>query len=97
MYPTIVIILVENQRSMADDYGFSSNGPTKVNVLTPPASDVRTATFGHLSFAGAGQTTVDADTYFQQSRGGMDSQLAVEDKDEKPVGILGKESPNQMV
>ena len=49
MYPTVVVVLVESQRSMADICGISSSTASK--VAGPMASSDRAATLGHLSFA----------------------------------------------
>jgi len=49
MYPTVVIILVETQRSMADVYDISPSNASKLGG--PVASEARPATLGHFSFA----------------------------------------------
>jgi len=96
MYPTIVITMVNSQRSVAEVCGLSTPGSTKVEVSSPTHPDTRTATFGHLSFAAAARTTDETDSYFQTTRG-QGTQDGQEVIDEKVVGILGKESPNRMV
>lgn len=50
MYPTIVIMLVESQRSMADICGISISD-SRVTVKEVSLSGPRAATLGHLSFA----------------------------------------------
>jgi len=49
MYPTVVIILVETQRSITDVCESSPSNASK--LAGPPASEARPATLGHLSFA----------------------------------------------
>jgi len=49
MYPTVVIVLVESQRSMADICDISPSIASK--VAGSPGSQDRAATLGHLSFA----------------------------------------------
>ncbi|RDB26947.1 hypothetical protein Hypma_005026 [Hypsizygus marmoreus] len=49
MYPTIVVVLVNAQRSILETYGFSDNMSNKGEHVHGTAS--RSATFGHLSFA----------------------------------------------
>ena len=52
MYPTVVIILVETQRSMMD---FCEIGPSNASTLAGPvASKARPATLGHLVIAAVG-------------------------------------------
>ena len=49
MYPTVVILLVETQRSMVDVCDIS---PLNASELAgPAASEARPATLGHISFA----------------------------------------------
>jgi len=56
MYPTVVVVLVETQRSMTDICEVSS--ATKIAGPAPPES--RPATLGHLSFAvGPMHSTID--------------------------------------
>ena len=55
MYPTIVIVLVNSQRSMVDTYGFT-------NVLNKKQGETldveaRPATVGHLSFVVSDDTS----------------------------------------
>ena len=64
MYPTVVIVLVETQRSilrsMPDIYEISLSNATKL-----AASEARPATPGHLSFAvGSVHSTTDNETEF---------------------------------
>jgi len=49
MYPTVVIILVETQRSMTDMCEISPSNASK--LAGSMASEARPATLGHLSFA----------------------------------------------
>ena len=49
MYPTIVILLIENQRSMVDVCEISPSNASKFGDQV--ASESRPATLGHLSFA----------------------------------------------
>ena len=49
MYPTVVIVLVETQRSMTDICEISSLSATK--LADPMASEARYATLGRLSLA----------------------------------------------
>ena len=49
MYPTVVILLVETQRSMTDICEIGPSNPSK--LAGPVGSEARHATFGHLSFA----------------------------------------------
>ena len=48
MYPTIVIVLVETQRSMTDIYEIST--PNTSRLAGPVASEARAATLRHPSF-----------------------------------------------
>ena len=48
MYPTVVIVLVETQRSMTDIYEISQSNTSKIEG--PVASETLPATLGHLSF-----------------------------------------------
>ena len=48
MYPTVVIVLVETQRSMADVCGISPSNACKAAGLV--ASEPRPATLEHVSF-----------------------------------------------
>ena len=49
MYPTLVVLLVQLQRSMTDVWEISS--PNAGRPGGPVASEIRHATLGHLSFA----------------------------------------------
>jgi len=67
MYPTVVVVLVESQRSMTDICEISPSNASK--FAGPQASDVRPATLGHLSFAGGPiYTTMDMESEYQRSR-----------------------------
>lgn len=65
MYPTIIVILVNNQRSFVDTYGFSSPGGEDIIVN----AESRPATFGHLSFAVPGTTQGTVSTVPQLANG----------------------------
>jgi len=67
MYPTVVTVLVETQRSMTDVCEIS---PSNAGRLAAPAgSEARPATFGHLSFAaGPVHSTTDNEAESQRSR-----------------------------
>ena len=49
MYPTVVVLLVETQRSMSDICEISPSDASK--PAGPAASEARPAILGHLSFA----------------------------------------------
>ena len=67
IYPTIVIVLVETQRSMADVWEISPSNASK--FAGPVATEVRPATFGHLSFAvGTAHTSTDIEVELSRSR-----------------------------
>ena len=78
MYPTVVIVLVETQRSMAD---ICEIGPPNASQLAGPvASEARPATLGHLSFAVGPVHTTDDEAESQrscvlQSQGGQEHGL----------------------
>ncbi|KAG6914328.1 hypothetical protein DXG01_000976 [Tephrocybe rancida] len=59
MYPTIIIVLVNTQRSFVDTYGFSE---AEDHGHVQPDSQYRPATMGHLSFAAGPQTESTANT-----------------------------------
>jgi len=66
MYPTVVIILVETQRSMTDICEISPSNASK--IAGPVASQVRPATLGHPSFAvGPVHSTMDNEGESQRS------------------------------
>jgi len=70
MYPTVVIVLVETQRSMMD---VCEINPSDAGKLVAPVgsdtSEARPATSGHLSFAvGSVHSTTDNETESQRSR-----------------------------
>ena len=65
MYPTVVILLVETQRSMADICEISSSSAGR--LAGPVVSEAHPATLGHLSFAVMNSTT-DNDTKSLSSR-----------------------------
>jgi len=68
MYPTVVIVLVETQRSMADICEISPSNASKV-AAAPVGSEARPATPGHLSFAGEPvHSTTDNEAESQRSR-----------------------------
>ena len=66
MYPTVVIVLVETQRSMVDVCEIhTSNAST---LAGPVASESRPTTLGHLSFAvRPGHSTTDSEAESQLS------------------------------
>jgi len=67
MYPAVVIVLVETQRSITDVCEISPSNASK--FPGPLASEARHATLGHLSFAvGPIDTTVDNESEYQRSR-----------------------------
>jgi len=67
MYPAVVIVLVETQRSMMDVCEMSPS--TESKFAGPGASEGRAATFGHLSFAvGSMNSTIENESEFQRSR-----------------------------
>ena len=49
MYPTVIVVLVESKRSMADIFEISPSNTIK--FAGPVAHEARPATLGHLSFA----------------------------------------------
>jgi len=64
MYPTVVILLVETQRSMTDICETSQSNASK--IAGPVASEARPATLGPLSFAiGPVPSTADTETESQ--------------------------------
>ena len=67
MYPTVIIIVVETQRSMTDICEISPSNAGRLGG--PVASDARPATLGHLSFAlGPVHSTTYNETESQHSR-----------------------------
>ena len=80
MYPTVVILLVETQRSMMDVCDVSPSNAGK--LVGPAASEARPATLGHLSFARGPVYSTDNEAESQRSRalqsqGGQDHGLEV--------------------
>ena len=73
MYPTVVIVLVETQRSMTDIYEISQSNTSKIEG--PVASETLPATLGHLSFevGSVNDSTTDNKTESQR-RGALESQ-----------------------
>ena len=65
MYPTIVIILVETQRSITDICEISVLNASKFSG--PVTSEARAATFGHLSFTVL-NSTMDSEAESLRSR-----------------------------
>ena len=51
MYPTIVVVLVETQRSMVDICEIGPSSPSKFAAAAASDCEVHAATLGHLSFA----------------------------------------------
>ena len=67
MYPTVVMVLVETQRSMADICEISPSNASR--LAGPVASEARPATLGHLSFAvGPVHSATDNEAESQRSR-----------------------------
>jgi len=67
MYPTVVIVLVETQRSITDVWEIRPSNLSK--LAGPVASEARSATLGHLSFAGGPvYRTTDNEAETQPSR-----------------------------
>ena len=67
MYPTVVVVLVETQRSMTDVCEISASNAS--TVAGPMASEARPATSEHLSFAvGPVHSTTDNEAESQRSR-----------------------------
>jgi hypothetical protein len=67
MYPTVVILMVETQRSMMDVCQISLQNAS--NIAGPVTSDARPATLGHLSFAaGPLHTTTENEAEYLPSR-----------------------------
>ena len=76
MYPTVVMLLLESQRSMT--YVYEISLPNASRLADPMASEVRYATLGHLSFAaGPVHSTTDNETRSQrlQSQSGQEHGL----------------------
>ena len=70
MYPTVVMLLIETQRSMTDICEISKISPTNASKLAPPVpSEARLANLGHLSSAvGPVRSTTDDEAESQRSR-----------------------------
>ena len=51
MYPTIVVVLVETQRSMVDICEIGPSSPSKIAGAGASDCEARAGTLGHLSFA----------------------------------------------
>ena len=67
MYPTLVIVLIETQRSMMDVCETSPSNAS--GPMGPVASQARSTTSGRLSFAvGPGHSTTDSEVESQRSR-----------------------------
>ena len=67
MYPTVVIILVETQRSVADICEISPSNASR--LVGPVASAVRPGTLGRLSFAvGTVHSSTDNEAQPRRSR-----------------------------
>ena len=76
MYPTVVIVLVETQRSMTDVCEISPSNASK--FAGPVASEARSATLGHISFAVGpvhSATDDEAEPQRLQSQGGQERGL----------------------
>ena len=70
MYPTVVILLLETQRSMTDICEISPSIATKLAARGPVTSKARPVTLGHLSFAvePVHASTADNEAESQRSR-----------------------------
>jgi len=94
MYPNLVMLLIETQRSMTDICEISPSNASR--LAGPAASEARPATLGHLSFAvGQVHSTTDYEADSQLSRtlqnqGGQEhgSEVILEVKESK-VGTSG--------
>ena len=81
MYPTLVVLLVQIQRSMTDICEISPSNASR--PAGPLASETRHATLGHLSFAvGSVHSTTDIEAKSQhsdalQSQSGQEHRLEV--------------------
>ena len=81
MYPTVVILLVQIQRSTTDICEISPSNASR--LVDPVTSETRPATLGHLSFAvGSVHSTTDNETESQcshalQSQSGQEHDLEV--------------------
>jgi len=90
MYPTVVIVLVEAQRSMTDICEISSSNAGR--LAAPVASEARPVAPGHLSFAaGPVHSTTDNEAESQQSHA-LQSQGAQEHGLEEGAILEIKES-----
>ena len=90
MYPTVVILLVETQRSMSDVYVISP--PNGSKLVGPLTSGTRPATLGHLSSAvGTVHSTTDKEAEYRRSRT-LQSRGVEEDGLEITLEIKLKES-----
>ena len=67
MYPTIVTILAETQRSMTDMCQISLPNASKLAIAGPAASEAHATTLGHPSFA-ALNITIDNEAESPPSR-----------------------------
>ena len=61
MYPTIVVVLVETQRSMTDICEIGPSNASKIAGSVAFDHEARAATLGHLSFAAAGPISSEMD------------------------------------
>ena len=67
MYPTLVIVLIETRRSITDVCEIGPSNASK--PAGPVASEARSTTLGHLSFAiGPIHSKTDSDAESQRSR-----------------------------
>ena len=79
MYPTVVIVLVETQRSVTDVCDFSPSNASK--LVGPAAPEPSAATLGHISFVvGPTHSTMDNDSESLHSRA-----LQSQDRQEHPL------------
>ena len=89
MYPTVVIVLVETQRSMTDICEI--NVPNAGRLANPMASESRAATLGHLSFAVMNSTT-DNDTKSLSSRASQSKDVQERDLEKVILEVNLKEN-----
>ena len=88
MYPTVIILLVETQRSMTDICEISPSNASK--LAGPVASEARPATLGHLSFAiGPVDSSTDNEAESQRSRALQSQGVQEYDLEGAIIGVNG--------
>lgn len=87
MYPTIVVVLVNRQRSMVDIYSFSESEILRNREGPLHDPETRPVTVGHLSFAASvdAQSTSDEEIGFGSAKKRVD-ELAVDKGDTDSFG-----------